>query len=83
MVTQRWERGGHAVNLGIMILTSGILMFITPLAMAWAKFGRITEEAVVRLMMELNAQQIMMLRFFTQSGVAFVFMGAALLLMGF
>lgn len=71
------------MSLGFVILFFGVLMFITPLMITWLKFGRVTEHTIVQMMMQLNSEQANLLRFASQSGVAFVFIGSALLLAGF
>lgn len=71
------------MSLGFAILFFGVLMFITPLMMTWLKFGRVTEHTIVQMMMQLNGEQAKLVRFASQSGVAFVFIGAAMLLSGF
>lgn len=71
------------MSLGLLLLLTGILFFITPMAMTWSKFGEVNEDSILNLMMSLSMDQMQLLRKIQQSGIAFIFIGASLLLMGF
>ena len=71
------------MSVATLILAAGILFLLTPAMMAWSKFGQVSEESLLRLMMTLNVNQMFMLKAIHHSGIAFIFIGAALLLMGF
>jgi len=71
------------MSVASLIFTTGILFLLTPMMMAWSKFGQVSEESLLRLMMTLNMHQIHLLKRIHQSGIAFIFIGCCLLLVGF
>jgi len=71
------------MSVAALIFTAGILFLLTPAMMAWSKFGQVSEESLLRLMMTLNVNQMLLLRAIHQSGIVFIFIGCALLLAGF
>lgn len=71
------------MSISVLLMIMGILCIITPATQIWLSHRRLDDDAVVKWMMSLNMQQMFWIQLTVRSGVAFLFMGGALLLTGF